>query len=351
MPLRTRGKRYHYQFDMDGKTYCGSTGLEATKRNASAARLKEDEAREMILEGRDPKQRLTVVSFNDAAQVFLETVDQQYQDHPNTAKRRRTSFVSLKAKFGSKPVSLITPGDLEDYKAWRRSSKIKEVTLRNDLHALSRFFQYAMRKNWARENPVREVEMPSDRNSRRDNLVTPEQEKLYFKNAIGALYDLGRLMILQGCRPEELLTLRKENVDVDRRTLTIRKGKTESAFRTLPLTNEGLRILAYRLSGDSPWIFPSPRAPWKHMGRLTTQHTALIERLGLNFVLYDFRHTFSSRFVMGGGDIITLKGILGHSNTRMLERYVHISQEYQRVAMERYEQTFGNIAGLDVRVQ
>ena len=349
--LRKRGNRWHYQFNLDTRTHCGSTGLEGTRRNENAARLKEAEARQMILEGRDPKQRLTVVPFNEAADQFLDMVDQQHRDHPSTAKRIRTSFATLKAHFGTKLVSLINTADLVDYMVWRRSNEIEEVTIRHDCHALSKFFQYALHKNWARDNPVRKIEMPSDSRARRDNVLTADQEKLYFRHAMGDLHDLGRLMILQGCRPDEVLTLRKEDVDVDRRTLTIRQGKTEAASRTLSLTNEALRILVYRLSGDGPWLFPSPKAPWKHRGRLNTQHDALVERLKLSFVLYDFRHSFASRFVMNGGDIMTLKGILGHSSTRVLERYVHINQEHQRKAMEQYEQAFGNIAGLDARVQ
>ena len=66
----------------------------------------------------------------------------------------------------------------------------------------------------------------------------------------------------------------------------------------------------------------------------------------LYLVLYDFRHTFASRFVMGGGDTFTLKRILGHSGTRVLERYVHISRDHERAEMIKFEQKFGNIAGL-----
>ena len=339
--LRKRGKRWHYQFVADGRTYCGTTGMEATKRNESAARLKEEEARQLVLEGRDPKRRLIVVPFNDAAEQFLVTVDQQHQDHPNTAKRIQTSFVRLVEKFGSKPVSLINAGDLEDFKAWRRLRKIKEVTIRHDLHALSLFFQYAVRKGWARDNLVRQIDMPSDRESRRDNPITPDQEKLYFRHAMGDLYDLGRLMVMQGCRPEEIVSLRKEDLDVDWRTLRIRKGKTEAASRTLSLCNEALRILAYRLSSDGPWLFPSKRVPGHHRGRLNTQHDALVERLGLSFVLYDFRHTYASRYVMAGGDLMQLKKDLGHSSTRVLERYVHTDQAHQRAAMDRFEAIYG----------
>jgi len=50
------------------------------------------------------------------------------------------------------------------------------------------------------------------------------------------------------------------------------------------------------------------------------------EKTGLTFVIYDLRHTYASRYIMAGGDIMTLKGILGHSSIRVLERYVHITR-------------------------
>ena len=68
-------------------------------------------------------------------------------------------------------------------------------------------------------------------------------------------------MILQGCRPEELMALRKEHVDIEQRRMKIAGGKTRSARRVLDLGEESLELLAARTEGESPWLFPSDRRP------------------------------------------------------------------------------------------
>lgn len=87
--------------------------------------------------------------------------------HPNTWRRLQTSLVSAVRKFGRRPIATITRGEIEDSKSYRRAtSEIREVTLRNDLHALSLLFQFGQKHNCCRSNPVREVEIPSDNDPR-----------------------------------------------------------------------------------------------------------------------------------------------------------------------------------------
>ena len=47
------------------------------------------------------------------------------------------------------------------------------------------------------------------------------------------LHDLGRVMIRQGCWPQEVMSLAQDAIDVAKRKLAIRKGKTRAARRTL----------------------------------------------------------------------------------------------------------------------
>src|SRR6185312_4628768 len=103
--------------------------------------------------------------------------------------------------------------------------------------ALSKFFGYAIKQKWCRENPVRNVKIPSDADAIRMHIVTPKEEKAYFQRAARhkGLHDLGRLSFLQGMRPEEILELRKENVDFERNQLQIVSGKSRAARRTLDL--------------------------------------------------------------------------------------------------------------------
>ena len=61
-------------------------------------------------------------------------------------------------------------------------------------------------KRWTRENPIRNVSIPSDEDATRIYVISPKEEKHYFKLAAKNqdLWDLGRLMLNQESRPEEL---------------------------------------------------------------------------------------------------------------------------------------------------
>jgi integrase len=53
-------------------------------------------------------------------------------------------------------------------------------------------------------------------------------------------------MLNQGPRPDEVVSLRKTDVDLERRKMYIRKGKSRAPRRKLDLTAESCRILADR---------------------------------------------------------------------------------------------------------
>jgi integrase len=64
---------------------------------------------------------------------------------------------------------------------------------------------------------------------------------------------------------------------------------------------------------------------------------ALKDGTPLDFLLYDFRHTFATRMAQEGIDLATLAKILGHNSIRIVERYVHPTDEHKKSAMIRYE--------------
>jgi integrase len=107
------------------------------------------------------------------------------------------------------------------------------------------------------------------------------------------LHDLGRVMLNQGCRPEELLALAKRFVDLRERTFRILRGKSQASKRRLDMTEESLGILTQRMRGTSPWIFPGRSGD--HATKLNNAHNAVLAAAGFAFVIYDFRHTFATR--------------------------------------------------------
>ena len=346
MALRNRSSLWHYRFKLDGKEYSGTTDLAATKQNRTRAQQIEAEHRQALLEGRRPSRRIVIRAFSDAAKEFLDWAKMEYRAHPNSHRRIATSFASAKEFFGAEAVSLIDEARLEAYKSWRvNTHQIRDITLRHDLHALSRFFSYAIKQRWTRENPTRKVEIPSDADAVRMHVLTAAEEKQYFSRAARHqdLHDLGRLILNQGARPEEVTCLRKEDIDLVRGQMRIRNGKSAAAKRTLDLTSESRQIFARRIGGLSPWIFPSKRSPGQPVSRLNGAHdrvcaTALQDGICLAFVLYDFRHTFATRMAQAGIDLATLAAILGHSSIRIVQRYVHPTAEHKRSAMLRYDE-------------
>lgn len=128
-------------------------------------------------------------------------------------------------------------------------------------------------------------------------------------------------------------------MNLDSSQLHIRAGKSAAARRTLDLTPESLEILARRMSGTSAWIFPAPRKPGQHIGRLNNAHDAVCARAAVAFVLYDLRHTFATRMAEAGVDLATLAAILGHGSIRIVQRYVHPTAEHKRAAMAKYSET------------
>lgn len=196
---------------------------------------------------------------------------------------------------------------------------MRDITIRHDLHALSTFFKYAIKQKWIRENPLRNTKIPSDTDAVRIHVITPEEEQEYFSRAAKNrnLYDLALLMRNRGMRPEEIMSLRKVDIDLERSQLHVRSGKSKAARRTLDLTAESLSILARRCQDPSIWIFPRIEDP-VHLGRMNGAHdracTGTKSRQVLPFVLYDFRHTFATRMAQAGVDLATLAAILGHKS-------------------------------------
>jgi integrase len=342
--IEKRGNKWWYRFQHQGKDIRRSTGLAATSENRKPAQQIEAKAKLEAQAGTAPSPGSSV-SFDTAARHFLTWCrDVEYRHKASTAARLATSFASIVAHFGSLPVHLVGVAAVEDYKAHRLTVQmVQDITVRHDLHALSVFFKrYAVPRGYAPANPVDQVRKPSDANAQREHVLTAEEEAAYFAIAKRnqALYDLGRLMIQQGCRPEEILSARVEHFDRKGKTLLIAGGKSRAARRVLPLTAESFAILATRARGKAEgWLFPSPRADRRgeHQTKLNCAHDRACRDSGTAFVLYDLRHTFATRYAAIDPNPYTLAKIMGWASIAMAKRYIHVEAATVAAGMKAFE--------------
>jgi integrase len=232
---------------------------------------------------------------------------------------------------------------------------VAEVTLRHDLHALPPLFQYAINHKWCFQNPVKKVKIPSDKDAVGIHVLTRSEEIAYFEGARGIphLYDLGRLMILQGPRPSEVMATRTEHINLNNGTWNIPKSKSTAGKRTLKLVPEARAILARRIGEYSPsgWLFEG-RANGTHLTDAQNGHVKTLKKTGLAFVLYDLRHTFATRMAEAGCNIVALAGhSWAHQPEDSQARYVHLSQEHLEAAMLKYGETVAMEASEETKTQ
>jgi integrase len=86
-------------------------------------------------------------------------------------------------------------------------------------------------------------------------------------------------------------------------------------------------------------VFPCETDFARPLPGIQSAHTrALRESEVPAFQLYDLRHTWATRAVEAGIDLVTLAAMLGHSKINMVLRYAHPTQEHQTKAMDKLEQ-------------
>ena len=146
-----------------------------------------------------------------------------------------------------------------------------------------------------------------------------------------------RILLLTGCRRDEVLNLHWD--DVDRAAGELRLRDTKTGPRMVPLTGPVLDALPPR--GDGPWVFCAQRGG----GRLTNLYhywKPLRARAGLGDVrLHDLRHSYASRALALGENLPVIGALLGHGEVATTARYAHLMRGAERAAAARVGESIG----------
>ena len=171
------------------------------------------------------------------------------------------------------------------------------------------------------------------RKSRKQGLLPDLRDVLFTDH----LKPLVLLSINTGARRGELFDLCWENVDIDRRILTV-SGATAKSKRTrhIPLNKEATAVLAswHKQTGRREgMLFVNDDG--NRFDRVNTSWRRLLKNAAItDFRWHDMRHHFASKLVMGGVDLNTVRELLGHSDYSMTLRYAHLAPEHKLKAVE-----------------
>ena len=147
-----------------------------------------------------------------------------------------------------------------------------------------------------------------------------------------------RLMVMTGCRRQEVLSLKKEYIDFEGSKLRLPDSKTGA--KEVPLGTGALELLELLCGlSSSHYVLPSHQDD-KHFVGVPKIWAAIRKAIGMEEVrLHDLRHTFASVAVTSGESLLMIKAILGHKDQATTQRYAHLQDDPVKAVADRTSAT------------
>jgi integrase len=147
------------------------------------------------------------------------------------------------------------------------------------------------------------------------------------------------LALNTGLRRGELFGLEWSRVDFDQRAIRIINAKSNAGNRVIPMNTTVLTLLSDLAKGKtSSLVFPSNRRPGEKLLDLKKGFKKAVQLAGIQKLrFHDTRHTFATRLIRAGVDIITVQKLLGHSKITMTERYAHSLADVKMAAVSKLD--------------
>ena len=316
------------------------------KRDAEdwARRTEDEMVRGMFIQ-RAPAERLT---FEKAMHRYLAEVTPTKR--PMTQNGEHKKSTPLIKFFGQYSLAAITGELIAQYRDKRLAGEDRKNksgnpipraanTVRLELALIGHLFTVAV-KEWGLGlpyNPVLNVRRPAPGQGRNRRLEADEEGKLLAAVDVHSnpmLRWIVRIALETGMRSSEIATLRRNQVDLERRIVRLLETKN-TLPRTVPLTINATALFQEALTHpirpiDTDLIFfgepgkDGKRRPY-NFSRVWLDIKSSVGCADFRF--HDLRHEAVSRFVEAGLSDQEVSAISGHKSMQMLKRYTHLRAE------------------------
>ena len=238
----------------------------------------------------------------------------------------------LVAHFASQKIRAITYGDMKSYKEARLKTPTRYGTQRSiaavnkELSKAKRMFGIAVREQWLHRSPFANGESLIGDEEHRTRLLSREEEARLFaaiESEPKRAHLKGICMVALDCalRRGELFTLRWSDVNLERRTITVRAFNSKTArARTVAMTTrvyvELARLWLESAQDSGALVFGvtvSIKTAWKKICREAGIH---------DFHFHDCRATAISRMIAAGMSPAEVMRVSGHTTLRAFYIYV-----------------------------
>lgn len=126
--------------------------------------------------------------------------------------------------------------------------------------------------------------------------------------------------------------------DINPSEIQITSTKTTSSTRTIPITEEIVKILEKMNTGNENYVLTGKKK-YTEPRTFRRSYQTFMKSIDIEpLKFHSLRHTFASMNIENGADIKTISEILGHSDIdTTLKVYTHTSEKAKKKAIEKFE--------------
>ena len=182
-----------------------------------------------------------------------------------------------------------------------------------------------------------------ENNARLRYLLREECDRLVESCIAPHLRAIVTVALHTGMRSGEIRSLQWNDLDFASGFIIIRDSKNGEP-RHVPMDSTVVDLFRnFPRTSGSEFVFTN--AAGGRLGWVQHGYRKALVRAGLcDLHFHDLRHTFASQWMMAGGELYSLRDILGHKTIAMTQRYAHLSPAYKRKMVERMEQIWAKPA-------
>lgn len=237
---------------------------------------------------------------------------------------------------GDKELEDITPMLCQEFINHLAKGNMTDATVNRYIATIKHMFNKALDWELIERNPMRRVkqfkEKPRMRffsSSELERLIYSAKKLSRKRNSDNQtiFYYIMMVAIYTGMRLGEIIHLKW--MDIRDNEFVIHNSKSGKK-RFVPINDELFDILR-ELDSTSEYIFPLKRRCSDVITKIW--HKVRKEAGIADGRFHDLRHTFGSFLIRAGVDVVTVKELLGHSDLKMTQIYVHSSSAQKRKAV------------------
>jgi len=221
--------------------------------------------------------------------------------------------------FINKSARSINTQDIKDYLLYLKSKKYSNTSINNAISALNFYYTNILKRKlfFNIKRPKKEKYIPIILKKEEIIKIIESSDNLKHRLILSLLYG-------SGLRVSELCKIKKEDINLEEKSLFIKNSKGSKDRYTI-LSNYSIELLKEYLIGiEEKYLFNITKRSIQKIFNNNLKKSGINKKVSC----HNFRHSFATHLLENKVSLRVIQKLLGHSDIKTTQRYIQISNSF-----------------------